>query len=109
MRGDHKIHRSASEEADALLTQFESQPLGRLMAEARILRERGDGRMSYSRKVFIPLTRLCRDTGCRQRHSRKQCRRRSNPNASFGLIDRAACVKRFYKGSRWPTNYTRFA
>ncbi|MFM7690783.1 MAG: 7,8-didemethyl-8-hydroxy-5-deazariboflavin synthase CofG, partial [Alphaproteobacteria bacterium] len=33
-----------------------------LMAEAAALRDAGHGRvMSYSRKVFIPLTRLCRD------------------------------------------------
>ena len=36
--------------------------LPRLMAEAARLRDEGHGRlMSYSRKVFIPLTRLCRD------------------------------------------------
>lgn len=37
-------------------------PLQRLMAEAVRLRDLGHGdRISYSRKVFIPLTRLCRD------------------------------------------------
>jgi hypothetical protein len=57
------IYRSASEEADALLRAFESQPLDRLLAQARALREEGHGRIiSYSGKVFIPLTRLCRDT-----------------------------------------------
>ncbi|MBV8185686.1 MAG: 5-amino-6-(D-ribitylamino)uracil--L-tyrosine 4-hydroxyphenyl transferase CofH [Alphaproteobacteria bacterium] len=36
--------------------------LTRLMAEASALRDRGHGRLiSYSRKVFIPLTHLCRD------------------------------------------------
>jgi FO synthase len=36
--------------------------LSRLMAEAARLRDEGHGRLiSYSRKVFIPLTRLCRD------------------------------------------------
>ncbi len=40
-------------------------PLDWLMAEASRLRDLGHGdRMSYSRKVFIPLTRLCRDV-CR--------------------------------------------
>ncbi len=35
------------------------------MAEAARLRDLGHGNIvSYSRKVFIPLTRLCRDT-CR--------------------------------------------
>src|SRR5438105_1025876 len=37
-------------------------PLAELMAEASALRDRGHGRLiSYSRKVFIPLTKLCRD------------------------------------------------
>jgi FO synthase len=36
--------------------------LPKLMAEAARLRDEGHGRLiSYSRKVFIPLTRLCRD------------------------------------------------
>jgi FO synthase len=36
--------------------------LTQLMAEASALRDRGHGRLiSYSRKVFIPLTHLCRD------------------------------------------------
>ncbi len=36
--------------------------LSRLMADAARLRDQGHGRLiSYSRKVFIPLTRLCRD------------------------------------------------
>ena len=62
-RSGSEIYRSVSEEADALLRAFESQPLDRLLAQARALREEGHGRtISYSRKVFIPLTRLCRDT-----------------------------------------------
>ena len=41
------------------------EPLAGLMARAAALRDAGHGpRVSYSRKVFIPLTRLCRDT-CR--------------------------------------------
>jgi FO synthase len=41
--------------------QFEV-PLTELMAEAATLRDSGHGRLiSYSRKVFIPLTKLCRD------------------------------------------------
>ncbi len=37
-------------------------PLDDLLAEARRLREQGHGRVvTYSPKVFIPLTRLCRD------------------------------------------------
>ena len=36
--------------------------LSELMADAARLRDRGHGRLiSYSRKVFIPLTHLCRD------------------------------------------------
>ena len=36
--------------------------LSQLMADAARLRDRGHGRLiSYSRKVFIPLTHLCRD------------------------------------------------
>jgi len=39
-----------------------SAPLGELAAEARSVRDaRGPERMTYSRKVFIPLTQLCRD------------------------------------------------
>lgn len=41
---------------------FLSAPLSELMARAAALRDEGHGnRVSYSRKVFIPLTRLCRD------------------------------------------------
>src|SRR5262249_47873459 len=37
-------------------------PLVELMAEAAALRDCAHGRLiSYSRKVFIPLTKLCRD------------------------------------------------
>jgi len=37
-------------------------PLAELIAEAAVLRDSAHGRLiSYSRKVFIPLTKLCRD------------------------------------------------
>jgi FO synthase len=50
-------------EAEALLRAVEARPLDDLLAEARELRDRGHGKnISYSRKVFIPLTQLCRDT-----------------------------------------------
>lgn len=50
-------------ETAALFERFETMPLDSLLSEARLLRERGHGNtISYSRKVFIPLTRLCRDT-----------------------------------------------
>src|SRR5579859_1674053 len=39
-----------------------SYPLGDLLAAASALRDAGHGRrVTYSRKVFIPLTQLCRD------------------------------------------------
>jgi FO synthase len=50
------------ERADLLLKELDNLPLTELLAQARALREAGHGRsISYSRKVFIPLTRLCRD------------------------------------------------
>ncbi|MGH8745053.1 MAG: 7,8-didemethyl-8-hydroxy-5-deazariboflavin synthase, partial [Burkholderiales bacterium] len=50
-------------EAYALLAQFQAKDLRTLMAEARLMRLEAHGRaISYSRKVFIPLTRLCRNT-----------------------------------------------
>ena len=52
----------AETDAGTLLAVLEGQPLDALLAEARALRAAGHGRtVSYSRKVFIPLTRLCRD------------------------------------------------
>ena len=49
-------------EAESLLLAFESRPLAMHMQEACRMREEGHGRViSYSRKVFIPLTRLCRN------------------------------------------------
>ncbi|MCX7381081.1 MAG: 5-amino-6-(D-ribitylamino)uracil--L-tyrosine 4-hydroxyphenyl transferase CofH [Alphaproteobacteria bacterium] len=51
----------ATEDA-ALLARIEAMPLPVLMAEAAALRDAAYGRnVSYSRKVFIPLTHLCRD------------------------------------------------
>ncbi len=47
---------------DALIERVLSAPLADLAAEARARREaRGPARMTYSRKVFIPVTRLCAD------------------------------------------------
>jgi FO synthase len=49
--------------AGEVLAALERLALDELCARARELREAGHGaRISYSRKVFIPLTRLCRDT-----------------------------------------------
>ncbi len=48
-------------DADAIALA-ETAPLGRLMELAGAMRDRGHGNLvSYSRKVFIPLTHLCRD------------------------------------------------
>jgi len=53
----------ADTEASALLSRFQTQELPVLMAQASRMRMQGHGRtVSYSRKVFIPLTRLCRNT-----------------------------------------------
>ena len=47
---------------DALLIRLEQAPLADLIEAAGDLRDEGHGRhISYSRKVFIPLTHLCRD------------------------------------------------
>jgi FO synthase len=55
-------HAPSSDEAMALA---ECDDLAALMEVAAALRDHGHGpRVSYSRKVFIPLTRLCRDS-CR--------------------------------------------
>ncbi len=53
---------SIEQEADRLLAGFEATPLPRLLETARALGREGHGNViSYSRKVFLPLTRLCRD------------------------------------------------
>ena len=47
---------------DALVAWLEQAPLAELIDAAGRLRDEGHGRLvSYSRKVFIPLTHLCRD------------------------------------------------
>src|ERR1700692_2894642 len=47
---------------EALSIQLEQAPLAELIDAAARLRDEGHGRhLSYSRKVFIPLTHLCRD------------------------------------------------
>jgi FO synthase len=47
---------------DALPNRLEQAPLAELIDAAGRLRDEGHGRhISYSRKVFIPLTHLCRD------------------------------------------------
>jgi FO synthase len=50
------------ETAQQLLAKFEAMPLAALLSGAAGLRHAGHGTsISYSRKVFIPLTQLCRD------------------------------------------------
>lgn len=50
------------EDARDWLERLEARPLDRLLAEAEALTLAGHGTVvTYSRKVFIPLTRLCRD------------------------------------------------
>ena len=54
--------RRSDDEATSLLAEFERRPLKDLLLSARALADQGHGRViTYSRKVFIPLTRLCRD------------------------------------------------
>ena len=49
-------------ETDRLAAELERAPLDALLDAARALGREGHGNViSYSRKVFIPLTRLCRD------------------------------------------------
>jgi FO synthase len=49
-------------ESERLLASLEAMPLDELLVRARDLRREGHGTsISYSRKVFIPLTHLCRD------------------------------------------------
>src|SRR6266567_2078869 len=58
MRAIHIIE----QDADRLLAEIESTPLPQLLEAAQALGREGHGNViSYSRKVFIPLTRLCRD------------------------------------------------
>ncbi len=50
------------ERADALEDDFSNQPLSILMASAAVMRDFGHGLVqSFSPKVFLPLTQLCRD------------------------------------------------
>src|ERR1700730_12281387 len=51
-----------SGDAEGLVAELEGRPLTELVRDAAALRRQGHGNViSYSRKVFIPLTRLCRD------------------------------------------------
>src|SRR5277367_3510996 len=49
-------------ESERLLVELQAMPLQELLARAQDLCRAGHGTsISYSRKVFIPLTQLCRD------------------------------------------------
>ena len=61
-QSDDALLNSHKERAAALLDELEKLPLPALLQRAYALRLEGHGRaMSFSPKVFIPLTRLCRD------------------------------------------------
>ncbi|MGB3866966.1 MAG: 5-amino-6-(D-ribitylamino)uracil--L-tyrosine 4-hydroxyphenyl transferase CofH [Xanthobacteraceae bacterium] len=50
-------------ESEHLLRELERRPLESLLTEAAAVRRSGSGGVvTYSRKVFVPLTRLCRET-----------------------------------------------
>ena len=56
------MHAGESMTRDQIERLIGETPLAHLMDEAASLRDQGHGELvSYSRKVFIPLTRLCRD------------------------------------------------
>jgi FO synthase len=49
-------------ESEQLLSRFEAIPMRKLLKQSQAMRLEGHGTVTtYSRKVFIPLTRLCRD------------------------------------------------
>ena len=58
----HWFHKRKQPDAMQCMSLLENSSLSELMAMASELRDEGFGRhISYSRKVFIPLTQLCRD------------------------------------------------
>jgi FO synthase len=60
---DQVVAPISQEEVDEVLARVETLPFGDLLKAARALKADGHGaRLSYSRKVFIPLTYLCRDS-----------------------------------------------
>ncbi|MGB7258929.1 MAG: hypothetical protein WBD48_12705, partial [Pseudolabrys sp.] len=59
---DSNRYRPTEGDVAAWLTRLEDRPLRALMDEAAGLRRHGHGNViSFSPKVFIPLTQLCRD------------------------------------------------
>src|SRR6476661_1398705 len=56
------MERIATEEPAQILASLEAIPLGELCQQATAMRRASHRNIiSYSRKVFIPLTQLCRD------------------------------------------------
>jgi 2-iminoacetate synthase ThiH len=56
------MERMATEDTARILASLEAVPLSELLQQATAMRRAGHGNViSYSRKVFIPLTQLCRD------------------------------------------------
>ncbi|MCC7462821.1 MAG: 5-amino-6-(D-ribitylamino)uracil--L-tyrosine 4-hydroxyphenyl transferase CofH [Gammaproteobacteria bacterium] len=73
-------------EAEAALALLVDAPLAMLTAPARELTERGFGNVvTYSRKVFIPLTQLCRDV-CHYCTFAKAPRRLQSPYLSIEQV-----------------------
>jgi FO synthase len=59
---DTDQYRPAKSEVASWVARLESRPLRRLLEEASTLRKQGHGNViSFSPKIFIPLTQLCRD------------------------------------------------
>lgn len=60
----HSLYESLQSDsctAEEALAALSAAPLEALMGEAALLRDRGHRHITFSAKVFIPLTRLCRD------------------------------------------------
>jgi FO synthase len=56
------MERMVTQDPARILASLDGMPLGDLLQQAAMMRRAGHGNViSYSRKVFIPLTQLCRD------------------------------------------------
>jgi FO synthase len=81
---------------EALSIRLEQAPLAELIGAAGRLRDEGHGRhLSYSRKVFIPLTHLCRDvchycTFAEQPHARQSAYLSAEEVVSIARVGAAA-------------------
>lgn len=68
------------------LAHAEALPLEALMAAAAELRDVGHRHITFSPKVFIPLTRLCRDRHARGRPAIANCHAKRMPPHSLALF-----------------------